>query len=95
MRPSILRESGQLFHETSDFDVQPAIATSTRKVLCIGHAVEKRLLCWPLMLTICIAAGAAVGAAYMTCSVATGAEVGSFVGVVFSLSWAYALWVAG
>jgi hypothetical protein len=95
MRPETLREYGCLFHETADFNVNKRNGIPDRKVLCIGHAVDKRLLCWPLVFTILIASSAAIAVGFMTCSVATGAEVGSFVGVVFTMSWAYILWMAG
>jgi hypothetical protein len=95
MRPEILQEHGGLFHETTDFDVNPTTGTACRKVLCIGHAVDKRLLCWPLTFTIVIASIAAVVAGYLACNVATGAGVGSFIGAVFTMSWAYILWMAG
>lgn len=96
LRPELLRESGQMFHESSDFDVQvrPLATASKQKVLCIGLTIDKKMLVWPLLLTICMAGGVAVAAGYITCSVATGAEVGSLGGVVFNLVWVYVLWVA-
>jgi hypothetical protein len=94
MRPETLQEHGRLFHETTDFDTNPTNGTPGRKVLCIGYAVDKRLLCWPLIFTILVASSAAIATGVITCNVSTGAEVGSFVGAVFSISWAYILWMA-
>jgi hypothetical protein len=93
-QPKLLQESGSMFHDTDAFDVKPPTATRNHSVLCISHAINKKLLIWPLMLTITTTTAAAVGVGYLTQSVAAGAEVGSFVGAIMSLVWAYVLWMS-
>jgi hypothetical protein len=80
-----------MFHDSAAFDVRHS-NTTKREILCIGHAVDKKLLIGPLVATVYVAAGMAVGAGYLTSSVACGAEVGSFVGTLLALIWAYILW---
>ena len=95
LRPETLRENGRLFHETSSFDVGAVDAASKRKVLCVGHAVDKSYLVWPLAFSFCIAVVTAVVAGIVTRSVSSGAELGGFVGVAIGLLWSYVLWLLG
>ncbi|KAH7068114.1 hypothetical protein BKA63DRAFT_106373 [Paraphoma chrysanthemicola] len=94
-RPEVLQDCGNMFHDTDAFDVKPPPAGADQRVLCIGHAVDKKLLIVPLMFTIIVAITVAVVVIHLTRSVAAGAEVGSFVGVILSLMWAYILWLSG
>jgi hypothetical protein len=93
-QPKLLQESGSMFHDSDTFDNNPPTVSRNQRVLCIGHAINKKLLIWPLMLTITTTTVAAVGVGHLTHSVAAGAEVGSFVGVILSLVWAYVLWMS-
>jgi len=95
LRPGLLRESGRMFHETGWFDVEDTEASPKRKVLCIGHVVDKRYLVWPLALSFAIATVVAVSAGVATHSVSSGAELGGFIGVGVVLSWSYILWLLG
>jgi len=95
LRPGLLRESGRMFHETGSFDVGNTEASSKRKVLCIGHVVDKTYLAWPLALSFAIATVVAVIAGVATHSVSSGAELGGFIGVGVVLSWSYILWLLG
>ncbi|KAI4662007.1 uncharacterized protein J4E78_004798 [Alternaria triticimaculans] len=95
LRPGLLRESGRMFHETGSFDVENTEASPKRKVLCIGHVVDKRYLVWPLALSFAIATVVAVIAGIATRSVSSGAELGGFIGVGVVLSWSYILWLLG
>lgn len=84
-----------MFHETVSFDVENTGAAAKRKVLCIGHVVDKMYLAWPLALSFVIATVAAVIAGVVTHSVSSGAELGGFIGVGVVLSWSYILWLLG
>ncbi|KAI4609658.1 hypothetical protein J4E80_008303 [Alternaria sp. BMP 0032] len=95
LRPKLLRDSGRMFHETTSFDVENTEAATKRKVLCIGHVVDKTYLAWPLALSFVIATVVAVIAGVATHSVSSGAELGGFVGVGVVLSWSYILWLLG
>ncbi|KAH7092058.1 hypothetical protein FB567DRAFT_588369 [Paraphoma chrysanthemicola] len=94
-RPDLLQEYGNMFHDTHVFNVKPPPAGADQRVLCISHTVDKKLLIIPLMFTIIVAITVAVVVIHLTRSVAAGAEVGSFVGVILSLMWAYILWLSG
>jgi hypothetical protein len=83
-----------MFHDADAFDVKTQTVAPNQRVLCIGHAINRKLLIWPLMLTITTTTIAAVGVGHLTHSVTAGAEVGSFVGVILSLVWAYVLWMS-
>jgi hypothetical protein len=93
LRPELLQESGDMFHETDVFDRKAHTAVGTQSVLCISYAMNKKLLVGPLVLTSIVVVVVAVVVGYVTRSVATAAEVGSFVGVFLTLIWSYVLWV--
>ena len=93
LRPETLRENGRFFHETSYFDVGTVDVAPKRKVLCVGHAVDKTYLVWPLAFSFCIAVVTAVVVGIVTRSVSLGTELGAFVGVATSLLWSYILWL--
>jgi len=91
-RPELLRESGRMFHETNLFDVENTDAAAKRKVLCLGHVVDKTYLVWPLAVSFMIATVVAIIVGVATHSVSSGTEVGGLVGFGVMLSWSYILW---
>ena len=80
-----------MFHDTDAYDVRSVSAV--RSVLCIGHALDKKLLIWPLVLTMFAVLTVCTVVGRATHNIATGAEVGSFVGGLIGLIWAYVMWL--
>jgi hypothetical protein len=84
-----------MFHESSAFDVINVDAMSKRKVLCIGYAVEKRRLVWPLAISIGTAVVSVVVTGTITRSVGPSVGMGGFVGAAFGLLWSFVMWLLG
>lgn len=93
LRPDALQDSGRLFHEINSFDVAHTDPTSKRKVLCVGHAVEKKHFVLPIVLSfIIVVVLPAVIVGVLKRSVSLGAELGGFIGIAIGLLWAYVFW---
>ncbi|KAH7400612.1 hypothetical protein DE146DRAFT_467783 [Phaeosphaeria sp. MPI-PUGE-AT-0046c] len=94
-RPELLRDDASYFFEDTAFDAIPTAMFKDRKILCIGHEIDKRYLIWPLIFSFAMAVVAAVVTGVMSESVASGTEAGGFIGLAVVLSWSYVLWLLG
>lgn len=84
-----------MFHDTVAFDVRCVDDASKREVLCVGYAIDKQYLAWPLSISFGLAVVTAVVAGTMTHNVSSGSELGGLVGVAIVLLWTYLLWLVG
>ncbi|KAF5007597.1 hypothetical protein FDECE_6083 [Fusarium decemcellulare] len=93
LRPETLRENTRLFHDSSSFSVHSPDGPRMRKVVCVGHVVEKKNLIWPLAFSSCLSFVAAAVAAVVAHNIPAGAGIGGIVGAATVLLWSYIMWL--